>query len=171
MKDYDGDTSSAITAAYEDGLEDIQEATTYNGIYAALNAALDVINSLSKNTSASITVAVTVEKFTIDGEYIIEPTLVTVKKYEQASVVLTDVLKAAWAGTYDGKPYTLTGTETYSFYLSGVYTGEGGFLSEFDGGPQSGWMYCVNSSFPGVGASSYTKGLLLFLRYRRPFDW
>ena len=40
--------------------------------------------------------------------------------------------------------------------MSGVYTGEGGFLSEFDGGPQSGWMYCVNSSFPGVGASSYT---------------
>jgi hypothetical protein len=64
----------------------------------------------------------------------------------------------------------MNATETANFYLSGVYDpnykpseldsgftqGYTGFLSEFDGGTESGWMYCVDGFFPNVGASAYT---------------
>ena len=36
-----------------------------------------------------------------------------------------------------------------SVYIEGI-----GNLYEFDGGPQSGWMYCVNGEFPNYGCSS-----------------
>jgi hypothetical protein len=176
--EYTGEVWGQITAAYEAGAAAIRAATTYNGIYAALNSAVDQINTLSQNTNQMITVAVTVEKLTVDGEYIIEPTLVEVKKYTQASVVVTDLLKQKYAGTYDGTPYRITGTVSNSFYLAGIYdptyvpatSGTDGknankedfdqsyedFLSELDGGRWSGWMYCVNGEFPGVGASGWT---------------
>lgn len=38
-----------------------------------------------------------------------------------------------------------------SYYIEGMNQ-----LYEFDGGPQSGWMYSVNSWFPNYGCSSYT---------------
>lgn len=38
-----------------------------------------------------------------------------------------------------------------SVYIEGI-----GNLYEFDGGPQSGWMYCVNDVHPGLGCSAYT---------------
>ncbi len=38
-----------------------------------------------------------------------------------------------------------------SVYIEGI-----GNLYEFDGGPQSGWMYSVNGVYPGLGCSSYT---------------
>ncbi len=38
-----------------------------------------------------------------------------------------------------------------SVYIEGI-----GNLYEFDCGPQSGWMYCVNGVYPGLGCSSYT---------------
>ncbi len=161
QSDYEADVWSQITAAKTAGDSAIDAATTYNGVYDALNTAVEKINALSQNTSGTITVAVTVEKFTIDGEYIIEPTLVTTKKYAQASIVITDLLKEVFAGDMpiprgsNGNPYTMTGSETSNFYLSGIWTGTD-FLSEFDGGPQSGWMYCVKGSFPGVGASGWT---------------
>ena len=37
-----------------------------------------------------------------------------------------------------------------SIYVEGI-----GNLYEFDCGPGSGWMYCVNGVFPNYGASSY----------------
>ncbi len=176
--EYTGEVWGQITSAYEAGAAAIRAATTYNGIYAALNDAVDRINTLSQNTNQTITVAVTVEKLTVDGEYIIEPTLVEVKKFTQASVVVTDLLNAKYAGTYDGTPYRITGSVTSSFYLAGIYDptyipaasgvdGKNaeneyfdqsyeGYLSELDGGRWSGWMYCVNGKFPGVGASGWT---------------
>lgn len=36
-----------------------------------------------------------------------------------------------------------------SVYIEGI-----GNLYEFDGGPQSGWMYCVNGEFPNYGCST-----------------
>ncbi len=39
---------------------------------------------------------------------------------------------------------------------SAVYIEGIGNLYEFDGGPQSGWMYSVNGVYPGLGCSSYT---------------
>ncbi len=38
-----------------------------------------------------------------------------------------------------------------SYYIEGINQ-----LYEFDGGAQSGWMYCVNGWFPNYGCSSYT---------------
>ncbi|MCR4963722.1 MAG: S-layer homology domain-containing protein [Firmicutes bacterium] len=155
QSDYDRATWAAIQEACSEGKAAIDAASTYDGIYDALNAAIDEINDLSKNTTGTATVAVTVEKLTVDGKYIIEPTLVECAKYERASVVVTDLLKEFWKDSYDGTPYTMTGTEVADFYLSGVWDGTT-MLSEFDHGQQSGWLYCVNGSFPGVGASAYT---------------
>ena len=153
--DYDEDVWEDILSAYESGQEAIEEAETYDEIYAALNAAIAEINALAQQTSGTMTVAVTVEKLTVDGSYIIEPTLLTVDRNSLASIVVTDLLIDHYPD-YSSKPYTMTGTETQSFYLSGVYDADiEDFLSEFDHGNESGWMYCVNGSFPGVGASSW----------------
>ena len=38
-----------------------------------------------------------------------------------------------------------------SVYIEGI-----GNIYEFDCGPQSGWMFCVNDVYPGLGCSSYT---------------
>ena len=37
-----------------------------------------------------------------------------------------------------------------SYYIEGI-----GHLYEFDAGPESGWMYKVNGTFPNYGCSSY----------------
>ena len=37
-----------------------------------------------------------------------------------------------------------------SYYIEGI-----NYLYEFDGGPQSGWMYKVNDWFPNYGCSRY----------------
>lgn len=43
-------------------------------------------------------------------------------------------------------------TKAYdTVYIEGI-----GNLYEFDCGPQSGWMFCVNDAFPGLGCSAYT---------------
>ncbi len=162
--DYDADAWAALTKAYEDGKAAIDAADSYDAIQNAKNTALSAMAAVEK--SRVMTVAVTVEKLTVDGNFIIEPTLITTDRNEKASVVVTDILKAFYSD-YAGTPYRITGTIENAFYLAGVYDptynpaslGAGfsqsneGFLSEFDGGSQSGWMYCVNGSFPGVGAS------------------
>ena len=38
-----------------------------------------------------------------------------------------------------------------SVYIEGI-----GNLYEFDCGPQSGWMFCVNGIHPGIGCSAYS---------------
>ncbi|MEA4965723.1 MAG: DUF4430 domain-containing protein [Oscillospiraceae bacterium] len=43
------------------------------------------------------------------------------------------------------------GTAYGAVYIEGICN-----LYEFDCGPQSGWMYSVNSVFPSLGCSSYT---------------
>ena len=49
-----------------------------------------------------------------------------------------------------------------SVYIEGI-----GNLYEFDCGPQSGWMYCVNGTYPGLGCSGYTlaDGDVIVFRY------
>ncbi len=164
QNDYDPDVWAQIEAVYAAGLAGIADATTYDGVYDALNEALAAMGELARQTSGEATVAVTVEKFTVDGEYIVEPVLVTVPKYSQASVVVTDLLKEQFPELNGGVPYTLTGTETDNFYLSGVYyygaDGSEEYLPEkatINGEyyPDSGWLYCVNGEFPGFGADGY----------------
>ena len=49
-----------------------------------------------------------------------------------------------------------------SVYIEGI-----GNLYEYDCGPQSGWMYCVNGTYPGLGCSGYTlaDGDVIVFRY------
>ena len=49
-----------------------------------------------------------------------------------------------------------------SVYIEGI-----GNLYEYDCGPQSGWMYSVNGTYPGLGCSAYTlaDGDVIVFRY------
>lgn len=47
-------------------------------------------------------------------------------------------LECSWTPLYD------------SYYIEGI-----GHLYEFDAGPESGWMYKVNGTFPNYGCSGY----------------
>lgn len=175
QSEYEDAAWNELENTYKAGKSGIKNAGTYDLIQSSLNSAMAAMATIEK--SGEITVTVSVEKFSVDGTYIIEPTEVTVPRYTQASVVVTDLLKEFYknSGTisngYNGNPYRLgiNATEKANFYLSGVYDptfeadsskgqkqGFEGFLSEFDCGSDSGWMYCVNGSFPGVGASAYT---------------
>ncbi|MBO7699763.1 MAG: DUF4430 domain-containing protein [Eubacteriaceae bacterium] len=153
-----------LTREYSNGINAINAAVSYDMIQEALAEAMEKMASVEK--SGTITVAVTVETLTVNGEYIIEPILVEADSYEKASVVLTRVLEEHFPGVPE--PYRINGTVQNSFYLKSVYDPDfapdpengyvqnyAGYLSEFDCGEQSGWMYCVNGTFPGVGASGW----------------
>ncbi|MBR2520728.1 MAG: hypothetical protein IKE62_00920 [Oscillospiraceae bacterium] len=111
--------------------------------------------SLADDTSGTVTVAVTVEKLTVDGRYILEPTLVTLPQGATASQAVLQALRELYAGDPDAKnpPYDHNGTETSGFYLKGIWDGET-MLSEMDHGFQSGWVCCVNNEFIEEAASS-----------------
>lgn len=127
-----------------------------------------------------MTIAVSMEKFTLGQGYIIEPILVTVPRNTQASVVITDLLKQRYP--HEDTPFHMTGQITKDFYLAHVLDDgyqdtynvpayilnaveeEGSefslendeWLGEFDFFKHSGWMYAVNNAFPGVGAAGWT---------------
>ena len=103
--DYDADAWAALTKAYEDGKAAIDAADSYDAIQNAKNTALSAMAAVEK--SRVMTVAVTVEKLTVDGNFIIEPTLITTDRNEKASVVVTDILKAFYSD-YAGTPYRIT---------------------------------------------------------------
>ncbi|MBR2780438.1 MAG: DUF4430 domain-containing protein, partial [Eubacteriaceae bacterium] len=165
QNEYTEDGWKALTREYNNGIKAIDEAESYDAIQEALQTAKDRMAAVEK--VGSITVAVTVETFTVNGEYIIEPILVEADSYEKASVVITELLKATYPDI--AEPYRIGGTVQNNFYLRGVWDPDfgpdpekgyvqnyAGYLSEFDCGEQSGWMYCVNGTFPGVGASGWT---------------
>ncbi|WP_242911666.1 dockerin type I domain-containing protein [Eubacterium aggregans] len=120
----------------------------------------------------TVTVCVTMEKFTLGQGYKIEPILVTLPAGTKTAQVITDLLGP---GNYEN-----TGTVADSFYLSSIKDGDTDisgvpqyildktgplspkdrsddqWLGEFDYYTNSGWMYAINNSFPGVGASGTT---------------
>lgn len=170
--DYTEDGWGLLTKAYEDGKTGIEATTSYDSIQTILQTAISAMAAVEKR--GTITVTVSMEKFTVDGGYIIEPVKVEVPSNTKASEVITDLLEEKYkdAGTiehgYNGAPYRITGTIASGFYLAGVYDptftpdttkdqvqNYEGFLSEMDCGEDSGWMYCINGSFPGVGASAW----------------
>lgn len=142
------------------------------------------ITSGTASTEKEITVAVTMEKFTLGEGYIIEPVLVTVPNGVQASIVITDLIKKKYAEVKD--PFRMTGSIKNAFYLASVYdpnqknlkipqyildvigdkidysAANGDYLGEFNYYTMSGWMYCVgkpektgDASFPAVGAANW----------------
>lgn len=176
---YEGDNYQKVLAARDAGIEAIKSVKTSKGdITNALNQAKKAIEAIpQKNT---VTVAVTMEKFTLGQGYIIEPVLVTVPKYTPASRVITDLLKNKYPEIE--QPWKMTGKVEDTFYLSHVYDTDydysnfpeyvkkavaerGGdftlerkkdWLGEFDFYNMSGWMYAINNNFPGVGAAAWT---------------
>ncbi|MWV47181.1 DUF4430 domain-containing protein [Paenibacillus sp. HJL G12] len=87
-----------------------------------------------------------VDKLTINKGYVVSPTKVELKSGDTAWSVLQRVLESK------GISYDYTWTEKYgSVYVESI-AGDG----EFDHGSGSGWMYNVNGTYPGYGASKYT---------------
>ena len=147
--DYSASEWAQVQSYYSAGKTAINSANTYDGIYNALNTAIANMQSVPASNSGKATVAISVELFTLDRGYIVEPVLVEVDKYEQVSVILTEQLKKQFPDV--AQPWKMTGSVTSSFYLSYVWDGND-WIGEFDNGDQSGWMYSVNNNFPGVGA-------------------
>ena len=176
QSDYSTTEWNKIQKAYNEGISNINSAKSYAEIQTALSAAGEAM--AAANPSGVIKVCVSVEKFTLGQGYVIEPTIVTVPKNERASVVLTDLLRK------NGRSWQNTGSINSGFYLAqvsdpnrgeitipeailnaikaaeGKYTltdvQDPSYLGEFDYYGDSGWMYSVNGSFPGVGASAWT---------------
>lgn len=177
---YEGDNYQKVLDARDAGIKAIKSVKTSKGdITNALNQAKKAIEAIpQKNT---VTVAVTMEKFTLGQGYIIEPVLVTVPKdTTPASKVITDLLKKKYPEIE--QPWKMTGKVEDTFYLSHVYDTDydysnfpeyvkkavaerGGdftlerkkdWLGEFDFYNMSGWMYAINNNFPGVGAAAWT---------------
>ena len=106
-------------------------------IYAALNHAIDRMNAVPVLRVGDIEVVVSMDAQTLGLGYFIKPTVVTTKKYTQASYVITDEIIKAIKAQYnkDLKGYTTyhesepagdyaymnTGSVASSFYLAQVY--------------------------------------------------
>jgi hypothetical protein len=99
--------------------------------------------------AGTIAVTISVESFSFNDDYIVEPTLVTLPTDTLASVALDALLKDKEVD------YRYDNTLTEKFYLSGVALAglDDGYLDAFDKGLGSGWMLTVNNSFPNVGAA------------------
>lgn len=89
-------------------------------------------------------VTLSVEKRSIDEGDIVEPITVTLLSGDTAFTLLKRVLdNRSIALAYSGSEESL--------YVKAIDN-----LSEFDKGPESGWMYTVNGSFPNKSAGSYS---------------
>jgi uncharacterized repeat protein (TIGR02543 family) len=112
--------------------------------------ALTLVFGLTPQTAfaaGDITVAIAVEKFTVNGEYIVQPTLMTVPEGSTASYTVFALLKQVYPSV--SKPYQAADPN----YLESVYDPActGNWLGEFDEGSGSGWMYSVDNVFPTLG--------------------
>ncbi len=106
-------------------------------IYAALNHAIDRMNAVPVLRVGNIEVVVSMDAQTLGLGYFIKPTVVTTKKYTQASYVITDeIIKAikaqynkdlrGYTTYHESEPagdyaYMNTGSVASSFYLAQVY--------------------------------------------------
>ena len=168
--DYSEENWKSLNKIKTDAEKEIEDATAVSDINVILDQAIkDMADVKKASDTGMINVYVTMEKFTLGQGFIIEPVRLTVPKNTQASVVITDLLG-------EGN-YKITGSITSNFYLASVRDDDteidipeyilkamnnnvdkrqnDEWLGEFDYYNMSGWMYCVNKSFPGVGAAAY----------------
>ena len=120
-----------------DSESDINKAVNET-IYEALNHAIDRMNAVPILRVGNIQVVVSMDAQTLGLGYFIKPTLVTTKKYTQASTVITDAIVSAIKAQHNGKvlkghsayhvsepsedwAYMYTGTVSSGFYLAQVY--------------------------------------------------
>ena len=132
-----------------------QEVTlTYGPVSASV-----LVRVLLPISGEPITVTVSIEKFTVNGGYIVEPTVLTLPENATSADALDALLRLSFPGV--AYPYRNTGSLAENFYLSYVwdptFTGEAayeGYLGEFDCGVESGWMITVNNTFIGESSSN-----------------
>lgn len=109
------------------------------------------------STPSTKTVTLSVEKRTMDGEDIIRSTKVTLQSGDTAFTLLKRIVDEKGVSIdYNGSGATL--------YVKAI---DG--LREFDGGPDSGWMYLVNGEYPNHSAGTHTlrDGDVLRWRYTK----
>ena len=170
LTDYDDAGQTALQKAKTDGITNIKNALTEDGIAEARKAAIAAMAAVAKKTTGSGTeesgkpvgkVYVSVENTTFSGA----PAALSGKfvnteitLYEE-DTMMTCVLRAlkdkgfGWTGT-GGK--TSVGKNDMSItYISSITKG-GDSLGEFDGGSQSGWMGTLNDFFVNEGFQSFT---------------
>ncbi len=180
---YNENEWDQVIKAKNEGDKNIEAANDAVAAINALNNAIDKMMAVNASNmkDRTVTVAVSMEKFTLGQGYIIEPTLVTIPAKQLCSKTITDLIKKQFPNM--AQPWRMTGTVDTGFYLASVYQNEEGiinipdyirkapgikggvsttkrgdpnWLGEFDYSSDSGWMYAINSSFPGVGASGAT---------------
>jgi hypothetical protein len=147
--------SDVVITGYDNTTRGSQEVTI---TYGPVSASIDV-RVLLPVTGSTVTVTVTIEKFTVNGQYIVEPTVITLPENSTAADSLDAVLRLSYPDVT--RPYRHTGSLAENFYLSYVwdptFTGEPsyeGYLGEFDCGPESGWMITVDNVFIGESSSN-----------------
>jgi hypothetical protein len=114
-------------------------------------------------------VAVTVEKLTVDGGFIVEPELVTLSGSETMADVITRLLASKFPGI---TACTYTGTVKNWFYMSEIYDPSlGGMLGEFGKGRLSGWMVTLNNYFIKASACEFSmsNGNVMRWQYTKTF--
>jgi hypothetical protein len=117
-----------------------------------------------------ITVTMSVEKLTVNGEYIVEPTQIVVPEGSTVAYTLKELLKAAYPekgyDAYRGSSNYVAGIWDPSYTSSTSYPG---YLNEFDYGGASGWKYCQNNVFPtlGIAQSVVHDGDVVRFQYTR----
>lgn len=143
--DYSDANWAKLEQAYQDGIKAINEAPASDGKYiedniiAELNKALQAMGAIKPDRAGKIDIIVSLDAQTLGLGYYIDPTIVTVDKYTQASYVITDLIRQTIKEKYkmdlegatvyhvsepDVDPpyaYMMTGTEANSFYLAQVY--------------------------------------------------
>ena len=143
--DYSEENWAKLEQAYQDGIKAINEAPAADGKYiedniiAELNKALQAMGAIKPDRAGKIDIIVSLDAQTLGLGYYIDPTIVTVDKYTQASYVITDLIKQTIKEKYKmdlegatvyhvSEPtvdppyaYMMTGTEANSFYLAQVY--------------------------------------------------
>lgn len=143
--DYSDANWAKLEQAYQDGIKAINEAPASDGKYiedniiAELNKALQAMGAIKPDRAGKIDIIVSLDAQTLGLGYYIDPTIVTVDKYTQASYVITDLIKQTIKEKYKmdlegatvyhvSEPtveppyaYMMTGTEANSFYLAQLY--------------------------------------------------
>ncbi|MHC1721577.1 MAG: S-layer homology domain-containing protein [Aminipila sp.] len=128
-------------------------------------------NNENEELQPDIKVFMDLEKFSLGQGFILEPYEVTVPKGSSAADALQKVLEKK------SIPYKNTGSVKSQFYVSAIgdtksninipdyikqavgnsltSRNDKNYLGEFDYSKWSGWMYCVNNTFPSKGSSDY----------------
>jgi flagellar hook assembly protein FlgD len=143
--DAAGLASEKLEYAYEIGNALIIKTKHFTDFIAYTSSVVQTPGGGGPGTDPKPSVTLSVDKLTIDKGYVVPSMSVVLQSGDTPWSVLKRTLDSK------GIVYKFKWYDTYgSVYLQSI-DGDG----EFDHGSNSGWMYNVNGSYPGYGASSY----------------